>query len=142
MFHKYAVIACIFVFVLSVNAGAQKQLKDYFTNLPFIMPEMKEPQFPNRIFSIMEYGAIADGHTMNTNHLPMRLQHVLKQEGERCSFLQEHGSQDRSNWKAISIFMWKRVRLFSSARILMSIHSYKSRRTVKAFWENSTDQCI
>ena len=66
MFHKYAVIACIFVFVLSVNAGAQKQLKDYFTNLPFIMPEMKEPQFPNRIFSIMEYGAIADGHTMNT----------------------------------------------------------------------------
>ena len=66
MFRKYTVIACIFVFVFSVSAGGQKQLKDYCTNLPFTMPEMKEPQFPNRTFSIMEYGAIADGHTMNT----------------------------------------------------------------------------
>jgi DNA sulfur modification protein DndE len=66
MFRKYAVIACIFVFVFSVSAGGQKQLKDYFANLPFTMPEMKEPQFPNHIFSIVEYGAIADGYTMNT----------------------------------------------------------------------------
>ncbi|MGA3287106.1 MAG: glycoside hydrolase family 28 protein [Bacteroidota bacterium] len=66
MFRKYAIIACIFVFVFSVNARGQKQLKDYLANLSFTMPEMKEPQFPNRTFSIVEYGAIADGHTMNT----------------------------------------------------------------------------
>jgi polygalacturonase len=66
MFRKYAVIAYIIMFVFSISAGGQKQLKDYFTNLPFPMPEMKEPQFPNRTFSIVEYGAIADGHTMNT----------------------------------------------------------------------------
>jgi polygalacturonase len=66
MFRKYVVSTCIFVFAFSVNAGEQKQLKDYLTNLPFSMPEIKEPQFPDRIFNIVEYGAIADGHTKNT----------------------------------------------------------------------------
>jgi DNA sulfur modification protein DndE len=81
MFRKFAVIACIFVFVFSVSAGGQKQLKDYLANLPFTMPEMKEPQFPNRTFSIVEYGAIADGHTMNTKPFADAIAACVKAEG-------------------------------------------------------------
>ncbi|MGD0339894.1 MAG: glycoside hydrolase family 28 protein [Bacteroidota bacterium] len=66
MSYKYASIAFVFVFTLSAVAGGQKQLKDYLTNLPFPMQEIREPQFPELIVSIVDYGAIADGHTLNT----------------------------------------------------------------------------
>lgn len=43
-----------------------KPLKAYFSKLPFPMPELTEPQFPEYTVSITEYGAIGDGHTLNT----------------------------------------------------------------------------
>ena len=33
---------------------------------PFIMPQLKKPQFPDRTFNIVEYGAKNDGTTKNT----------------------------------------------------------------------------
>jgi polygalacturonase len=41
-------------------------LKEYFSNLPFAMKEISEPKFPDHRVSIAEYGAVADGITMNT----------------------------------------------------------------------------
>ena len=35
-------------------------------NAPFKMPRLKRPQFPNKTFSIVEYGAKNDGSTKNT----------------------------------------------------------------------------
>jgi DNA sulfur modification protein DndE len=65
---RHAVI--VFVFMFTASAVAQvhtpKQLKEYLTNLPFTMPEMKEPQFPDHTENIIAYGALADGHTLNT----------------------------------------------------------------------------
>ncbi len=66
MSYKYTLIAFVFTLTLSTVVGGQKQLKDYLADLPFSMPEMKEPQFPNRMFSIVDYGAVADGYTLNT----------------------------------------------------------------------------
>jgi polygalacturonase len=66
MIRKYPILACIFFCLLSANALGQKQLKEYLTQLPFSMPEIKEPQFPDRVFNIVEYGAIADGYSLNT----------------------------------------------------------------------------
>jgi polygalacturonase len=66
MSHKNIVITFIFLFTTSVIAGDQKQLKDYISHLPFTMPEIVEPQFPLHRVSIVEFGAIPDGHTMNT----------------------------------------------------------------------------
>jgi polygalacturonase len=61
-----------FLVALVSGASAQSQktiadeVKRYCTNLPFGMPEIPVPTFPDRRMSIVEYGAIADGHTMNT----------------------------------------------------------------------------
>jgi polygalacturonase len=33
---------------------------------PFAMPELERPSFPNRVFDIRDFGAVADGVTMNT----------------------------------------------------------------------------
>jgi DNA sulfur modification protein DndE len=69
MSRKNIVIALVLTFIVSVaaeNNSGSKQLKDYLTNLPFSMPEIIEPQFPEHIFNVIEYGAVADGHTLNT----------------------------------------------------------------------------
>ncbi len=66
MSYKYTSIAFLFVLTLSAVAGGQKQLKDYLINLPFPMQEIREPQFPEHVVSIVDYGAIADGCTLNT----------------------------------------------------------------------------
>ncbi|MGD1045969.1 MAG: glycoside hydrolase family 28 protein [Bacteroidota bacterium] len=63
---KNFLIMFVFLFVMRAMAGDQKQLKDYLSNLPFSMPEMVEPQFPPHSVSIVEFGAIPDGYTMNT----------------------------------------------------------------------------
>jgi polygalacturonase len=66
MAHKFPVIVCVVFIILSVNAGTKKQLKDYLVGLPFSMPEINEPRFTERIYDIVEYGAVAGGKTMNT----------------------------------------------------------------------------
>jgi polygalacturonase len=69
MVQKHALAAFAAVFVASgVLAGpsGSKQFKDYFINLPFSMPEMSEPQFPEHTVSIVEFGAVPDGYTLNT----------------------------------------------------------------------------
>ena len=62
----YAMFAAVLILTISTVTGGQKQLKDYLTGLPFPMPEMTEPQFPDRTFSIVDFGAVADGYTLNT----------------------------------------------------------------------------
>jgi polygalacturonase len=42
-------------------------IQRYLTNLPFAMPAMTVPQFPDYRVSIVDYGAVSDGHTLNTD---------------------------------------------------------------------------
>jgi DNA sulfur modification protein DndE len=43
-----------------------KPLQDYYKGLPFEMPRLEEPSFPACTVSIADYGAVPDGHTLNT----------------------------------------------------------------------------
>lgn len=54
----------LFFLLSGVTIG--KDLKTYFSNLPFSMPELTKPQFPEYTVSITDYGASRDGHTLNT----------------------------------------------------------------------------
>jgi len=55
-----------FFFVL--NAFAQeKDANFYVTHAPFKMAPVPLPQFPQKTFSIKDYGAIGDGQTLNTS---------------------------------------------------------------------------
>jgi polygalacturonase len=76
-------IITLFVFFFAMNsiAADQKQLKDYFSNLPFSMPMMVEPQFPPHVVSIVEYGALPDGHTMNTRAISDAIHACVKVGG-------------------------------------------------------------
>jgi polygalacturonase len=66
MSRKNYMILFVFLFVMRGIAGDQKQLKDYLSNLPFTMPVLVEPQFPPHNVNIVEFGAVPDGHTLNT----------------------------------------------------------------------------
>jgi polygalacturonase len=53
----------------------------YTTGLPFPMPEVQVPIFPNRIVNIMDYGAVGDGQTMNTESMSGAIQACAKVGG-------------------------------------------------------------
>ncbi|MCX5633082.1 MAG: glycoside hydrolase family 28 protein [Phycisphaerae bacterium] len=64
----YSVLFIIYFLItvdctLSVDA---KQITTAAADLPFCVPDIKEPKFPNKTFRITDYGAVGDGHTKNT----------------------------------------------------------------------------
>src|SRR5262249_10925741 len=46
-------------------AGAAT-VQDYISSAPFKMPAVPVPSFPERNFSIVDFDAVGDGHTLNT----------------------------------------------------------------------------
>ena len=67
MMIKRIAAACLVFAAGTAAAGEhQKQLKDYLVNLPFPVPTVSEPKFPDRTVSIVDYGAVPDGSTLNT----------------------------------------------------------------------------
>jgi polygalacturonase len=67
MFIKRNIVLCLLLWTGIAAAGEQKkQLKDYLVDLPFPAPAVSEPKIPDRTLSIADYGAVADGYTLNT----------------------------------------------------------------------------
>lgn len=66
-FHKRVFLSLLTFnfFVLTVHAQ-EKSIAWYTANAPFKMPVVTVPEFPNKIFSIKDYGAVNDGQTLNT----------------------------------------------------------------------------
>lgn len=58
------VIFIIFSFITS--GGTSSTSATSATDLPFRVPDVKAPQFPNNTFYITSYGAVGDGQTKNT----------------------------------------------------------------------------
>jgi len=52
--------------VLIFARGYGASLEDYVQKAPFKMGRIEAPVFPSNNFSIKDYGAIGDGHTLNT----------------------------------------------------------------------------
>jgi len=50
---------------LAAQAATNPYLQ-YTQNLPFAMPEVKAPVFPDRVFNIKDYGAKGDGTSLCT----------------------------------------------------------------------------
>lgn len=55
--------------------------KENSTIPPFIMPEIKQPIFPENICNIIEFGAVGDGQTMNSKAFSDAIASCVKKEG-------------------------------------------------------------
>ncbi len=66
---RYVVIGVILLFLYSCSAPKQKHESNssVLADIPFDMPEIHEPVFPDQTFDIRNYGAVGDGSTVNTN---------------------------------------------------------------------------
>ena len=53
-------------YAMGGNAEIKAEVQKYTSNLPFKMGEIQLPEFPDRMYNITGYGAVGDGHTMNT----------------------------------------------------------------------------
>jgi len=65
---------------LDLHSGS-KQLKDILADLPFPMPAMEEPRFPELTVNIKEFGAVPDGRTMNTKAIADAIASCVKAGG-------------------------------------------------------------
>ncbi len=66
MNNRYSILLLLSFFMLSVQAQ-EKDFAYYKSKAPFSMPDIVVPSFSNNIFSIVNYGAIGDGQTLNTD---------------------------------------------------------------------------
>jgi polygalacturonase len=81
---KHFRLAFVISFVCSFSihfAASQPVPASYFANLPFSMPEVQVPIFPDRTLNILEYGAVADGQTMNTKAFMSAIEACTKAGG-------------------------------------------------------------
>jgi len=72
--------------MLQACAGNTKQgnpYKCYTQNLPFEMPEVAAPQFPDRQVSLTDFGAVGDGITLNTEAFEKAIASLSEKGGGR-----------------------------------------------------------
>lgn len=62
-------------------ASIEQEVKAYTSNLPFPMPQIRLPQIPPNHVNIVEFGALADGHTMNTKAINDAIRACAKKGG-------------------------------------------------------------
>jgi polygalacturonase len=86
-----AALAALF-FLGGLTHGAVAVVhRDYFepvpegiyAGVPFAMPRVPVPQIPDRSVSILEFGAVGDGQSLNTDAFARAIRHVAAQGGGR-----------------------------------------------------------
>ena len=71
----------VLALVLSLCAGSAHA--ECSAKIPFEMPEIKAPSFPNRTFDIRKHGAVGDGKTLNTKAFADAIESCSKAGGGR-----------------------------------------------------------
>ncbi|MGB8225281.1 MAG: glycoside hydrolase family 28 protein [Sedimentisphaerales bacterium] len=81
--HRYFLlffICFLLAAYFTLSADAKQGIKG-LTDLPFCVPDIKEPKFPNKTFRITDYGAVSDGHTKNTESFAAAIRACSKAGG-------------------------------------------------------------
>ncbi|MBI5473841.1 MAG: glycoside hydrolase family 28 protein [Ignavibacteriae bacterium] len=81
----FIVASAVFAFAPPLSAQSvgqiDQEIEAHCKNLPFTVPKIGVPSFPDRRVSIVEHGAVADGLTMNTKAFADAIQACAKAGG-------------------------------------------------------------
>jgi len=81
---RLAVVALLFVLcsrLTAQQAASDQEIGAYTSNLPFSMPAVQLPSIPDTKVSILDFGAVADGRTMNTKAIHDAIKACAKKGG-------------------------------------------------------------
>lgn len=77
---KKTLFTLITTLALTGVAGASNQYANLYKDLPFKMPLLQRPVFPNNTVSLLDFGGNADGQTLNTEAFAKAIE-ALSQKG-------------------------------------------------------------
>lgn len=77
---RIIILFCVSI-VLTAACGDSNVLKNYTEDLPFDMPSISEPNFPDFSVNISDFGAVGDGHSMNTKAIADAIEKCLHKGG-------------------------------------------------------------
>ena len=83
---RNAINASVLLLILCSSLTAQhpsvdQEIKAYTSKLPFSMPQIQLPAIPNATVNIADFGAVADGRTMNTQAINAAIRTCAKKGG-------------------------------------------------------------
>jgi len=82
MLHKQlTLIAAIALIFIACTSNAAENYEKYYKNLPFKMPVLKAPTFPNYEKSIIDFGGKGDGITLNTDAFNRGMKEISERGG-------------------------------------------------------------
>ena len=117
-------------FLLTANCVSNETKALGLGNLPFELPEIKEPQFPNRTFCITEFGAVGDGHTMNTKAFADAIQACAQAGGGRVTV-------PAGLWLTGAIELKSNLNLhLEHGAIIMFSDNYEDYPLIESTWED------
>lgn len=74
-------LVCISVLFVACGSQDTYKYKEVYENLPFDMPRIEAPTFPNNSVCLKEFGAIGDGETLNTEAFAKAIAALSEQGG-------------------------------------------------------------
>lgn len=80
---NYFLIIPLLISNLLLAQNIQDEIKKYYENLPFDMPVLNVPEFPQKDFLITDFGAVGDGFTLNTEAFNKAMIECSKNGGGR-----------------------------------------------------------
>lgn len=81
-------ISCL---AYSNPGNGTKEKEDVYKNLPFSMPEVSKPSFPDYEVNIRDFGALSDGVTLNTEAINNAIKTVSSKEEGKLSYPKGYG---------------------------------------------------
>lgn len=98
--------------------------EDLYKNLPFEMPVVQHPSFPDYQVDIRDFGAKADGETLNTEAINNAIRAVSEKGGGKVIIPEGLWLTGLLYCRAMSTCMPNEMRLYSSAMMPLCIRWY------------------
>jgi len=96
LFKKLLVLTTFSLALLPVQNAAHAQCKNsidesIYKELPFNMPKVEQPSFPDYTVNILQFGAKGDGITLNTKQLMMPLKQSMQKVAAKWLYRKDCG---------------------------------------------------
>lgn len=90
------VIAAVCLWIFSSCQSADYKYEAVYRNLPFDMPRVEAPRFPDRTVNLKEFNAVGNGETLCTSAFADAINALSEQGEDILLFLPVFGLQGRS----------------------------------------------